>query len=237
MRPIIALTCSAEQPAGTAQPRDFVSHAYSAAVRRAGGTPVLIPASDDEEPVRHALGGVAGVLITGGKDISPAVYGEEVLPFCGPIDPSRDDLDRWVIEAARELHLPVLAICRGIQALAAFLGGTLYQDIAEQVEKAHSHRQDAPRHAPSHTIRAAPGTLLAGIVGDDDLPVNSFHHQAVKDVPAALTVCARAPDGIIEGLEADGSRFVLGVQWHPEEMAADDRRQQALFDAFVEAAR
>ncbi len=237
MRPTIALTCSTQEPAGSQQRRDFVNRAYSEAVRRAGGAPVLVPAADDEGPVRDALAGAAGVLVTGGKDICPAVYGEPTLPFCGPIEQARDSLDRWVIEAADELELPLLAICRGIQALAAFLGGSLYQDIERQVASAQSHRQRAPRHTPSHPVRITSGTLLANVVGDQDIRVNSFHHQAVKDVPAGFAVSARAPDSIIEGLEAADGRFVLAVQWHPEDMAAADPRHQALFDALVEAAR
>lgn len=236
MRPIVALTCNTEERATAAQGRDFATHAYSAALRRAGAAPVLVPAADEEGPVRDALAGAAGVLITGGKDISPAVYGEPTLSFCGTIEPARDSLDRWVIEGAQELELPVLAICRGIQALAAFLGGALYQDIERQVAGAGCHRQRAPRDAHSHMARITPGTLLAGVVGEDELPVNSFHHQAVKDVPAGFVVSARAPDGIIEGLEAADGRFCLGVQWHPEDMAGARPRHQALFEALVEAA-
>ena len=238
MRPVIALTATTEHPTRkSAQSRDFGGLPYSAAVRRAGGAPVLIPPSDEKEPVRAALSAAGGLLITGGKDICPAIYGEETLPFCGAIDPARDSLDRWVIEAASDMGLPVLAVCRGIQALAAFLGGSLYQDIEKQVPGVSSHRQDAPRPAATHDVGIAPGSVLARVIGEGDLRVNSFHHQAIKGIPSGFRVSAHAPDGIIEALEAEDGRFWLGVQWHPEEMAAGDPRQQALFAALVEEAR
>jgi putative glutamine amidotransferase len=135
--------------------------------------------------------------------------------------------------------VPLLAICRGIQVLNVALGGTLYQDLQAQAPEAerHSWSPGYPRDYIAHAVSIGPQTRLARIVGADPLPVNSFHHQAIKDVAPGLTVTARAPDQIIEAVEANGQAFVVGVQWHPEGLARDDVRAQRLFDAQVKACR
>ncbi len=231
MRPLIAVLCGTTQGTGKPpQPRDFVNRAYSEAVRRAGGVPVLVPLGGEESDARAAVAVTCGLLVTGGVDISPGVYGEEQRPKCGEIDPLRDDLDRWALGEAIRRRLPVLGICRGIQSLAAFQGGTLQQHI-------EGHRQTEARDVPTHEVGVQEDTLLARVVGAGALPVNTFHHQAVRDVPPGYCVSARATDGTIEGLEAEDGSFRLGVQWHPEEMADGCTPHRALFEALVAAAR
>ena len=238
MRPIIALTCSSD-PAGTQPPqvRDHANQAYSEAVRRAGGAPLLVPPAAEREPVEAVLACAHGILVTGGVDIAPSAYGEETDPQCGEVDPWRDNLDRWTLAAAEQRALPLLGICRGIQVLAAFRGGTLYQDISSQVWNHLEHRQAEPRSALTHTVQVASGSLLAQIVGAGELPVNSFHHQAIKGVPPGFRVVAEAPDGLTEAIELPGEAFRLGVQWHPEDLIDTDERHERLFRALVEAAR
>jgi len=189
-----------------------------------------VPLADDEAAVRSAVGHAQGLLITGGVDIAPAVYGEETLPECGEIDPLRDAADGWALREALDRNLPVLGVCRGIQSLAAFLGGSLHQDIP-------NHRQSAARNVATHDVVVEAGSLLARIVGAGALPANTFHHQAVKGVPPGFRVTARAGDDVIEGLEATDGSFRLGVQWHPEDLAPEVTVHQALFDALVEAAQ
>jgi putative glutamine amidotransferase len=223
MRPVIALTCSTE--AG----RDAANRSYSEAVRRAGGVPVLLPLGGDEVEVRTAMAAAQGLLLTGGVDLDPGVYGAERQPECGEVDRPRDELDRLALAEALRRDLPVLGICRGAQALAAFLGGTLHQDIPR-------HRQTEARNVPTHDVQVEEGTRLAQIVGAGIVRVNSFHHQAVRDVPPGYRVAAQAADGTIEAVEAEDGRFRVGVQWHPEDMAAECARQHALFEAMVREA-
>ncbi|MGQ9732008.1 MAG: gamma-glutamyl-gamma-aminobutyrate hydrolase family protein [Candidatus Zipacnadales bacterium] len=237
MRPLIAILCSSTlSSSDRSQPRDFANRGYSDAIRRAGGVPLLVPLTDDGKCVRAAIAVAAGLLITGGVDIDPKVYGESRLPQCGEIDCLRDATDRWAIAEACARGLPVLGICRGIQSLAAFQGGTLYQDIPTQLKGALCHQQKAPRDQATHEVRVTPGTLVARIMGTHSLSVNSFHHQAVKDLPAGFRVSAKAPDGVIEAIEATDRAFQIGVQWHPEEMAIVDSPHLTLFRAFVSAA-
>lgn len=239
MRPLIALICgTGNAPKDKAQLRDFVNRAYSEALRCAGATPLLVPLVCDEADVRSIVSCTAGLLVTGGVDVGPSHYGEETMECCGAIDPLRDAVDQAAIAAAQELGLPILGICRGIQSLAVFTGGALFQDIPTQVEAALPHQQKRPRAEATHTVEVLEGTLLADIVGAGELPVNTFHHQATKGCPPGFRVTARATDGIVEALEhEDRDTFQLGVQWHPEEMAAAGGPHQALFNAFVEAAR
>jgi len=242
VRPIIAVLCSTTHPTGaTIQTRDSAGRPYSEAICRAGGVPVLVPLGDDEVAVRTVVSLAHGLLVTGGVDIAPGAYDEATLPECGEIDPLRDLADRWALQEALSRPLPsagsagtlagmpLLGICRGIQSLAAFLGGSLYQDIP-------NHRQAEARNVPTQEVVVEEGTLLAGIVGAGALSVNTFHHQAVRRVPSGFRVSARAADGTIEGIEAADGAFRLGVQWHPEDLAADFAPHQALFDAFVQAA-
>jgi len=238
VRPIIALTCSSGRvPPDPALMRDFANQAYSEALRRAGGAPVLVPPADEPEAIDAVLACARGLVITGGVDIAPEAYGEVRQACCGEVHPLRDDLDRRLLAAADRLGLPVLGICRGMQAMAAFAGGALYQDILTEMPTALEHRPAAPRATKTHTVHVDPDSLLASVVGAGELGVNSFHHQAVRNVPPGLRVTARAPDGVIEALEAPGPRFRLGVQWHPEDLAGADRRHAALFEALVAAAR
>jgi putative glutamine amidotransferase len=213
-------------------------------VARAGAAPLLIPNLTDKTLLRTFYDLFDGLLLSGGEDVDPAHYGEARHEKCGPVSPDRDEVEltltRWAIVEGK----PLLAICRGIQVLNVALGGSLYQDIQAQVQGAGKHdwRAGTPRNDLSHTVMVVPQTRLAHILGALNSPgplywVNSLHHQAIKDVAPGLTVAARAPDGIVEAVEVEGHPFAIGVQWHPEELAADsmDVRAQRMFDALVEA--
>ncbi len=236
--PVVGVTCGQiRQEQQERPPAIGQNQTYLRAVSRAGAVPLLIPFVSDSTRLRTLYGALDGLLLTGGEDLDPARYGETVHEKCGRITPERDEtelaLARWAIDEG----LPLLAICRGIQVLNVALGGTLYQDIQSQIPAAgrHDWYPGISRQHRPHTVAIAPEGRLAEIVGVSTMPVNSLHHQALKDVAAGLVVTARAPDGIIEAVEMPGHPFAVAVQWHPEELAADDPQAQRIFDAFVHA--
>ncbi len=238
--PIIGIICMDDRPQnGEHPPRFGQKQSYAHAVARAGAAPLLIPLLADEALLRALYDRMDGLLLPGGEDVHPNQYGEPVHAKCGKISDLRDGVELALIRWAVADHKPLLAICRGIQVLNVALGGSLYQDIQAQVPQAGRHDCHAShaRNQVAHDVAIVPDSRLAYLVGTDALPVNSFHHQAVKDVAPGLIVAAHAPDGIIEAVEGEGQPFVLGVQWHPEDLAADDGRAQRLFDALAEASR
>ena len=206
--------------------------AYVDALRRAGGLPVLLTHGDLYEET--FLEGLEGVVLTGGGDLDPALYGGERHPSVYMIDAERDrtelDLTRKVVAG----KLPVLCICRGLQVLNVALGGSLVEHLPDQVGYRIAHRVP-PRRPSWHEVHIAPGSRLAGILGTTRTCPASWHHQAVARVAPGLQVAARAPDQTIEALEMSAHPWLVAVQWHPELTAADDPAQQALFDALVEA--
>ena len=215
---------------------------YAAAVDAAGGEPVwlepeTLAGTDPQEILRD----LDGLLLSGGVDIDPAHFGDALLPDAGvEIDPQRDAAELPLVRAALDADLPVLGICRGIQTLAVVAGGSLEQDVGLQGYDRAMHQQRAAGKddtALSHVVRVSTGTRLAAALGAGDLHVNSFHHQAVRDVPRGFVVTARSGDGIVEAIEDPGRTFTLAVQWHPERMVNRHPAQRKLFAAFVEAAR
>jgi putative glutamine amidotransferase len=220
-------------------PRVGMSQSYVHALLEAGAAPVLIPNIADKAILRAVYERLDGLLLPGGGDIDPVHYGESRHEKCNEPSAERDDtelaLARWAIEGG----MPLLGICRGIQVLNVALGGSLFQDIQAQLPGAERHDwyPNHPRDRLSHTVSIHPDARLARIVGTGTLPINSLHHQSVKDVAPGLVVAGRSPDEIIEAVEAPGHPFAVGVQWHPEELVGNDDRAQRLFDALVEASR
>ena len=225
-------------PSGLDKKTISVNQDYVESVLRSGGTPVLFPVTDDRETLSSLLDRVDGLLLTGGGDVDPALYGESTLPCCGEISARRDAMEFPLCREALARRMPVLAVCRGLQVLSCALGGTLYQDLDEQfagsAEKLSHPRYDTPAD-PVHTVDVRPGTLLASIVGAGSLSVNSRHHQGIKKPGSGLIVSAVSPDGLAEGIEWPDAPFVLGVQWHPESLADRYPAHRAIFDAFVRA--
>jgi len=218
--------------------RAYVNSAYLSAVQQAGGVPVVLPPQLSAASLARLARGLDGVLLTGGGDIDPAVFGEAPHPTVYEVAPSRDTLETAVVGIALERRLPILAICRGIQLLNVALGGTLFQDVGTDPGTELRHGQQEPRDQPTHKVRVAAGSLLAETLGADELEVNSMHHQSVKALGKGLTAVAWAPDEIIEGIELDDrSRFVVGVQWHPEELVRHSEAARRLFAALVRSAR
>jgi putative glutamine amidotransferase len=228
--PLIGLTLDSEPPGGYSKlPWYALRENYFAAVRRAGGLPVALP--HEPEDAAAYLDRIDGLIIPGGGfDVDPALFGVTTRHASVTTKDRRTAFELAITREAVARDMPVLGICGGEQLLNVALGGTLIQHIPDEVEGALVHQQENPRTETGHTVRVVAGTLLHGIVGADEIEVNSAHHQAVRDLAPGLVVDAIAPDGVIEGIEDSRRRFCLGVQWHPEFAlgAGDDRIFAAL---------
>jgi putative glutamine amidotransferase len=235
MRPLIGVTTSElrASDAGTLRrhgepplPEMALGMTYLRAIDAAGGMPVVLPPIGDAEAVLDRLD---AICLSGGPDLDPIAYGaRERHPELGPTERGLDDFELALARAADRRGTPLLGICRGAQALNIARGGTLHQHVA-------GHRQPEPATVRTHDVDVVSGTRLAAFVGAGSLAVNSFHHQAVDRLGRGLRVAARSDD-VVEAIEAPGRRFVLGVQWHAEGLAADPRHG-VLFAALVAAAR
>ncbi len=208
-------------------------------VANAGGLPVYIPTGLEESVLRAIYDRLDAVLLPGGPDVDPSIYGQERHPKVVQIDDPRDTLEltlaRWTVEDDR----PVFGICRGHQILNVALGGTLVQDIPSQVETdlTHDLPDEDPRNTLLHSVTLDPQSRLANILGKTEFRVNSLHHQSVQEAAPNVKITGHSPDGIVESLEIPEHPFALSVQWHPEDLVDDDDAMKALFKAFVDAAR
>ena len=206
---------------------------YAGAVSRAGGLPLALPHAVDR--VDDYLELIDGLMITGGNfDVDPALFGESKRHESVTLKEERTGFEMAITRGALKRNMPVLGICGGQQLLHVILGGKLIQHVPDAVPDALAHEQPNPRDEPGHTVFVKEGTLLRRIVGDDTLAVNSAHHQAALDEPDGVIINARAPDGVIEGIECDNYAFCMGVQWHPEfDINQGDAK---IFKAFITAA-
>ena len=226
-------------PMGLSEGRSAFSvpRTYTEAIRHEGAVPFMVSGPFSDDDAGRVLEGFDGLLLTGGGDLAPRYLGETPHPRLGTVEPERDVLEWALIGHALSRGLPVLGICRGSQMLAARAGGGIWQDIESQVPGALQHVQKAPRGHESHSVQIVPESLGAAVFeGRSELWVNSFHHQAVRSLPAGWRVFATAPDGVIEGFERVDGGFALGIQWHPEGLVEEDPVQRLPFGAFVAAA-
>ena len=231
MKPLIGVTPHYEGTEGAIGVRP----AYFPALQQAGGLPVMLPMTDDPADLSQLLEGMDGLLLTGGADVDPALYGEGRLPATRPVFRDLDDFELALVCLALERDVPTLGICRGMQVINVALGGTLIQDLPTQHPGGHLHAQETPPNEPSHSVSVRRNTLLHQLAGAEVMDVNSKHHQAVRDVAPGLVVSARSDDGVIEAVEMPTRRYLCAVQWHPELMWATDGVQRALMRQFVEA--
>ncbi len=244
MTPVIGVTSTlkqdvdpvADRPLGSFVRADFD---YVAGVAQAGGVPIVLP------PVAEAAGEIGrridGLVLCGGSDLDPSYYGEEPSPELGPTVPERDAFEMALVEQALGRGIPIFGICRGLQVLNVAFGGTLYQDLPSQLHPdLIAHRQTTPKWQWTHEVKVDGNSRMAGIMGTDALRVNSYHHQAIKDLAGPLRAVARSADGVIEGVEYRdlSERWILAVQWHAEAMreAGENPAHRNLFRAHVEAA-
>lgn len=209
---------------------------YMEGLTQAGAIPVMLPLTADREDLARLVEELDGVLLSGGHDVDPAVYGEKPLPQCGVPCTPRDEMEQILLELTLEQDKPVLGICRGIQFLNAALGGTLYQDIPTQRPSHLEHHQTPPYDQPVHRVELKREGPLARLLEAETLEVNSYHHQGIKTLATGLEEMARAEDGLIEAVWMPGKRFVWGVQWHPEFSWKTQEASRRILKAFVRAA-
>ena len=206
---------------------------YLEGLQEAGATTVILPLTEDREDIEHLVDICDGILLTGGHDVDPSVYGEEALNGTVLCCKARDNMERLVLEEAMQKDKPILGICRGIQLINALLGGTLYQDLPTQHPSDIDHHQTPPYDVPVHDVFIKKDSPLYDCLGSDRISVNSYHHQAVKDVAPCLEVMAESEDGIVEALYKPFYRFLWAVQWHPEFSYKKDDNSRKIFKAFV----
>lgn len=235
MTPVIGITGLVREVGG----RSFagVNAAYVAAVIAAGGVPLILPPSLPPTTAAPLTKMLDGVLLSGGADLDPGRYGAAPHPKLGVVEPDRDAFDLAIIGAARARGLPLLAICRGMQAVNVALGGTLWQDLPSERPGDVLHDGEWPRTQRVHPVALTPGSVVARALGTDRCAVNSVHHQGVRTLAPGLAATGHAPDGLIEAIEATDGPWLAGVQWHPETFHADPSAPDlGIFRAFVRAA-
>ncbi len=232
-KPIIGLTPQYDYEKN----RVWIGPNYLEAIRTAGGVPILLPLQAEEDELKVAADICDGFMYTGGPDIDPFRFGEETIRQCGVVVPERDAMEEALFQIAMESGKPILGICRGIQVLNVFLGGTLYQDIAAQYSSdlPLAHSQQSGNSVLTHSVSIKEGTLLSRILSKDIIKVNSFHHQSVKDLAPSLEAAGFSADSLIEAVYLPGHKFFLGVQWHPEHLFRTNDDALKIFKAFANA--
>ncbi len=231
----VAVSSTSDDSLGGAH-RVRLNSVYVQALESAGLIPVIVPPLSNETAARAIVSRVDGIVLTGGEDVDPSIYGQPRLPECGVSNAARDRTEIALVRAARELAKPLLAICRGPQLLNVALGGTLVQDIPTQIPGALEHNPQNERSSRVHPVQIEEDSLIANAIKATSISVNSFHHQSVDNVAPGLRVTAFAPDGVVEGLESTSPEWwVVAVQWHPEEMNdSPEPWDRGLFKAFAD---
>ena len=243
-RPVIGVTTQTLQaidgiPGGLPQ-SDVMNQRYYIAIALAGGAPVLIPLLDDEpEALRGAYEACDGILIPGGVDMDPRHFNEDPHPKLGRIDGARDRVEMQVTRWSVEDRKPLLGLCRGLQVINVTLGGTLWQDLEDQVPDGIKHDYfptfGFDRDHLAHEVTLAKGSRLRHLMELERIPVNSMHHQGIKTLAPTLAPSAVAPDGLVEAAEFAGDHFLVGVQWHPEVFEMTDPHTRHVFREFINA--
>ncbi len=218
--------------------RTGVNAAYVRSVLAAGGVPLVLSPLLGPSYAARALDGADALVLTGGEDMDPAWYGAQPSPLLDPPSRERDLFELALFATARQRELPILGICRGIQVINVALGGTLYQDLPSERPGPVDHNPKLSRNSRSHPVRLAPGTRAAEALGSEAVTVNSFHHQAIRDLASGLIASGWTDDDLIEAVESPpDAPWLLAVQWHPEEMYADMAApERGLFRGLVKEA-
>lgn len=245
VKPVIGITCNLMADIPNAVSAGIAAHGqswllladdYVHAIRKAGGSPLILPTDAEGDDSPSVIEKLDGILISGGNDVSPRFYGERFDKHCGMLDTKRDQFELRLARLALEKDIPLLGICRGLQVFNVAQGGTLYQDLPSQIDFEEHSIWCGERNAATHTVTILSDTPLADILGEETVWVNSFHHQGVRDLAPGLKPAARSQDGVVEAFWLPGKRFALAVQWHPE-MMFDSPLQARIFTAFIDACR
>lgn len=234
-KPIIAVTALFDDERDSI----WMLPAYLNAVIETGGIPIVLPLIDSNEDIKSLANRFDGFLLTGGQDINPKIYNERKLSHCGTISEDRDTMEELLLQEILDLDKPILAICRGFQLLNSYLGGKLYQDISIEKNngKGSIHRQEKPYNKPVHKVKIKEDSLLFEIIKENEIMVNSLHHQAIKEISPSVEEAAISEDGLIEGIYLKNKRFVLGLQWHPELLYKDYECQLSIFKTFIDSCK
>ena len=233
MKPIIGVT-----PLWNSEKnRIWIHPEYVNRIEESGGIPVLLPLTSDRNILHQLASQLDGFLFTGGPDVNPALYNEEMIPECTELSPQRDVLEQILFEEVTQLNKPILGICRGLQIINVLLGGSLYQDIPTQYKITSEHRMELPYDRAVHSVTILPDTPFSALIPCKEIGVNSRHHQAIKDLAPALKSGALSEDGLIEAIYHPGMRFILATQWHPESAYETEMYSQNIFNAFIEACK
>ncbi|MFC5450007.1 gamma-glutamyl-gamma-aminobutyrate hydrolase family protein [Paenibacillus aestuarii] len=243
-KPIIGISCSfspngqigvVSHLGAPSQEWQLLADDYIQAIEKAGGIPVILPVVENPETILPILAKLDGILFTGGNDVSPLCFNEIPSSAVGEVSVKRDRTDLALIKSALENYqMPILGICRGCQVLNVALGGTLHQDLTKDgVTKNEHFLLSYPIEHISQKVNLETNSRLAKIFASNSIGINSFHHQAVKNLGKNLVVAARAEDDVIEAIEIPGERFIVGVQWHPEMMQKNKVNHSVLFESFI----
>lgn len=209
---------------------------YTKSILAAGGLPLILPLTNNKKIIKEYLNVLDGILLSGGGDIDPLIYGQEPIVGMGDLNPERDYFEIELLKLANDACLSILGICKGCQLINIALGGTVYQDLYQENITKIKHNQEAPRWYPTHHINLVEDSHLQKIIKKKRSQVNSIHHQAINKPAPGFRVAARADDGVIEAIEKNGNHFVIGIQWHPETMSGS-RDSLLVFDKFIKSSR
>lgn len=229
MKPVIGLVPLVDQEKESL----WMLPGYMEGIMEAGGIPVILPLTSDADVITQLLGTIQGILLTGGHDVDPSLYSEERIPECGASCKERDEMETELLKQGLERNMPILGICRGIQFLNVYLGGTLYQDLVKQRPSNVEHHQKPPYDIPIHDIDILEDGSLFQLLNTKKLSVNSYHHQAIKRKADPLKTMAVSGDGIVEAVEMTDKKFVWALQWHPEFSHKTDVNSRKIFEEFV----
>jgi putative glutamine amidotransferase len=224
-RPLIGITCNyypAQDDRDFSRGRDvnYLQVDYHKYLENAGGIPILLPVLHNKEVLQQTIARIDALFLSGGVDIAPEFYNEEIYNEEWPGEIPRSQFEIDVFKIALQQNKPVFGICRGLQVINVAMGGTLYQDLGKQ-RNLDNHRVIQGKPVPHHNVILETDSWLHKVIGDTTIRVNSSHHQAIKTVAPGLKITAKSDDGVIEGIESTNSNFVVAVQWHPERMEAD----------------
>lgn len=233
MKPMIGITPLVD----TERDSYWILTEYMKGVEMAGGIPVMLPLITDKDDIKKLASSFDGFLFSGGPDIDPKYFGEDLLPECGLILPERDAMEIALFKEVLALGKPIFGICRGLQLINVAAGGSLYQDLQTQYPITVNHRMEPPYDKVVHKVSILPDTPFAELLACEELGVNTRHHQAIKDLAPSLKEFAISEDGLIEGIYMPDKRFVAATQWHPEHAFGTDMCSEKFFQAFVDACK